>query len=118
MNITPEGFDDLAGLWQSAPDRAAKLARTAVIKSGADLQRIAKRSAPVDTGNLRNSITRTTTSRGDEITTEVGPTVNYGRFVEYGTSRMRPQPYMMPAADAVEPGFIKAMGMLGFEAIQ
>jgi hypothetical protein len=34
---------------------------------------------------------------------EVGPTVDYGMFVEAGTSRMGPQPYMRPAFDRRAP---------------
>lgn len=65
----------------------------------------AKLAAPVDTGNLRNSISADI--RG--LTAEVGPTANYGRFVEEGTSRMAPQAYMGPAFDRVVPEYIQAL---------
>lgn len=50
---------------------------------------------PVDTGNLKKSITKQKTSEGWEI----GPTMDYGLYVEIGTSRMAAQPYMAPASD-------------------
>ena len=45
--------------------------------------------APVDTGRLRDSI------RTDDQGVEVG--VEYGPFVEYGTSDTRAQPFTVPA---------------------
>ena len=53
----------------------------------------AKRLCPVDTGRLRNSITHTT----DEDTAYVGRNVEYGPYVELGTSRTRAQPFIKPA---------------------
>ena len=35
--------------------------------------------------------------------------VEYGLYQELGTSRMGAQPFMVPAVEAVRPGFIKAM---------
>ena len=75
-----------------------------------DIQAGAQNRAPVDTGALRNSITRSSQWRGnDSFTVEIGPTVNYGAFVERGTSRMRAQPYLRPATDAVTPGYQAAL---------
>lgn len=58
----------------------------------------AKRVCPVDTGNLRSSIH---TETGDCEAT-VGTNVEYGVYVEYGTSKMKAQPFMQPGAAAVE----------------
>lgn len=73
--------------------------------------RDAKTMAPVDTGNLRASISATTTGdgRNNRMSAEIGPTANYGEFVETGTSRMAAQPYLFPAADRWEPTFVQAM---------
>lgn len=96
-----------ADLGKASGDTVRK-AQTVIAKTAADCERIAKSLAPVDTGALRNSIS--TTVGG--LTATVGPTVSYGAYVEFGTSRMRPEPYMNPAADAVTPGFEKAMEQL------
>lgn len=84
---------------------------TATRKAGMDVERDGKILCPVDTGNLRNSISTTVTGSGNsaEIGVEIGPTANYGDFVETGTSRMRPQPYMGPATDRNVPGWIAAI---------
>ena len=56
----------------------------------------AKMICPVDTGNLRNSITHTS---GEEQTEYIGTNVEYGPYVEMGTSRTKAQPYLKPAIE-------------------
>lgn len=53
----------------------------------------AKKKAPVDTGNLRASISMEV----DGLEGTVGTNVEYAPFVEYGTSRQPAQPFMEPA---------------------
>ena len=40
---------------------------------------------------------------------EVGPTAEYGAYVEYGTSRMAPRAYMGPAFDRHAPDLVTAV---------
>jgi HK97 gp10 family phage protein len=56
----------------------------------------AKRACPVDTGNLRNSITH---QQIDEKTELIGSAVSYASFVELGTVKMRARPYLRPAVE-------------------
>lgn len=56
----------------------------------------AKRACPVDTGNLRNSITHQL-DVGDK-SVYVGTSVEYAPYVEMGTSRTAAQPFLRPAA--------------------
>lgn len=72
-----------------------RLAGVALAKTAADIEADAKAFVPVDTGNLRASISRTV----DGLTAEIGPTANYGAYVEFGTSRQAPAAYMGPAFD-------------------
>ena len=53
----------------------------------------AKEYCPVDTGNLRNSITHTR----DDNSAYIGTNVEYAPYVELGTSRQKAQPYLKPA---------------------
>lgn len=94
----------------TAPVRTIRKATSAVRKTVFDIEGDGKVFAPVDTGNLKNSISSEFHRGG--LAGETGPTAEYGHFVEEGTSRMAPQPYMSPAADRREPGFVKAMGQL------
>lgn len=100
-----------------APSRAQAAARSAVAKTAADISRDAKILAPVDTGNLRNSIGYDLRHERDGSEAEIGPTANYGIYLEYGTSVMAAQPYLGPAFDRRIPGFEKAMEQLGGDAI-
>lgn len=84
----------------------------ALDKAAASVQRTAQMRAPVDTGNLRNSIG---VARTGATSREIGPTANYGVFVEFGTSRMGPQPFMGPALESVRPSFEQAMAEIGID---
>lgn len=55
----------------------------------------AKRLCPVDTGRLRNSITFYT----EDNAVHIGTNVEYAQFVEEGTSKQKPKPYLKPAVE-------------------
>lgn len=63
---------------------------------GGKAESYAKGSCPVDTGNLRNSITHEV---GDGYV-EIGSAVEYAPFVELGTVHMAARPYLTPAAES------------------
>jgi HK97 gp10 family phage protein len=105
---------------KSAPREVRDKAKQVLKKSAFDVERNAKAIVPVDTGNLKNSIGHSdmrNISR-DNLAVEVGPTANYGRFVELGTSRMPPQAFMGPSLDRVAPAFSDAMAQLGAEVFR
>lgn len=66
----------------------------ALIAIGMTAETYAKRECPVDTGRLRNSISHAY----DDDSAYIGTNVEYAAFVELGTSRMKPRPYLKPAA--------------------
>lgn len=78
----------------------------AIRKAALDIEAQAKMNAPVDTGALRNSIAA---SKNDELSWQVAVGVNYGAFVEYGTTRMAAQPFLTPAVEAVKPALFAAL---------
>lgn len=87
----------------AAGPRAVERSQVVVKKTGHDTVSDAETLVPVDTGNLKNSIS--VDFDADGLGFEAGPTAHYGGYVEYGTSnedesvRMSPQPYMNPAFD-------------------
>nr|DAF00001.1 MAG TPA: putative tail component [Caudoviricetes sp.] len=99
----------------AAGREATQKAQAVVAKAAFDVEARAKSLAPVDTGALRNSIG--TDLGGDRLSAVIGPTAAYGIYLELGTRRMAPQPYMGPALDAVEPGFVAAMEQLGGDVL-
>ncbi len=78
-------------LIEQASDDAIERALEAI---GLQAEGYAKMLCPVDTGNLRNSITHTVDGVGQKA--YIGTNVEYAPYVEFGTSRMRAQPYLQP----------------------
>lgn len=111
------GFDaseirKLSGRLDGVSKQAGHLARTVVRKAAKDIEHTAKSLAPVDTGNLKGSIVTSdlrAVGTSGTITAEVQAKASYSGFVELGTSRMAPQPFMGPAADKHSPVFAAAM---------
>ena len=68
--------------------------RGAMMAIGLLVQASATYRAPVDTGNLKNSIQSDPT----DVEVTIGTNVDYARKVEYGI-RQRAQPYLRPALD-------------------
>jgi HK97 gp10 family phage protein len=112
----PRGSSEIRALsrdLRALGPEARKRAGDAVVKAVADTKRDAKILAPVDTGALRASITGTTTRNVRGAVGEVGPTVEYGIYVELGTSTQPGQPYLGPAFDRNEPLFEQALRGIG-----
>lgn len=103
-----------ADLGKASADVTRKGQRV-VTATAALVERTAKLLAPVDTGALRNSIGTTVSNGG--LTAEIGPTVDYAAYVEFGTRRMAPQPHMGPALAANADTFVRAVEELGGEVL-
>jgi HK97 gp10 family phage protein len=86
----------------------------AVSKVGHDMESTAQEIVPVDTGYLKSSISLDVVGLGFEL----GPTAEYGGYVEEGTSRMSPEPYLGPAFDRHLPNLEQALGDLGEQAVR
>ena len=67
-----------------------------LIRIGSAAEGYAKKECPVDTGNLRNSITNEV--RSSEKAVYIGTNVEYAAYVELGTVRTKAKPYLKPAA--------------------
>jgi len=68
-----------------------------------DIVELARENAPVDTGELRDSIR--VEVDGNDHTVVVG--ADHGAFVEFGTSKMAAQPYLGPAVAKVRRNLAK-----------
>lgn len=73
----------------------------ALAEMGNNVCASAKAKCPVRTGNLRDSLE---VQAGDGYV-DVGTAVDYGKYVELGTCKMRAQPYLMPALQENQNGF-------------
>lgn len=106
-------------------DRIPGNKRKAIKAVGFRVEALAKMKAPVDLGNLRNSIYMRSSEENpvSEIATEelpkppessvyIGPSVEYGIYQELGTSIMDAQPYLLPALRQVESELEESFGVL------
>lgn len=106
MGVDASDLRALAREFDTSYGKKKMLMSAVVNKSAADVRGRAMANAPVDTGYLRSSIV---SENVGDLEAEIGPTANYGGYVEEGTSRMSAQPYMSPALDAVAPAFAQAV---------
>jgi HK97 gp10 family phage protein len=93
--------------------RATLGAAVVVRRTALDIVGDGQMFCPVDTGNLRAGI-------GADIaplSAVIGPTADYGDYVENGTSVMAPQAFMGPALDRRTPDFVTAMEHLAERAV-
>ena len=97
--------------FEKYPDKAKAAVAEAIKKGCLSIEASAKQNCPVDTGNLRASIT---TNIIDDTSGEVGTNVEYASFVEYGTKKHSAQPFLYPAFKEYEGKIIqeieKALG--------
>jgi HK97 gp10 family phage protein len=89
-----------------------------MLKCGLRIERDAKQLCVVDTGRLRASVSTNWTGSGlnrgetdsqakvedgvtspdeKEFTVKIGTNVEYANFIEHGTSKMDPRPFLFPA---------------------
>lgn len=76
------------------------LLEQAVMKASYDMEGRATKLCPVDTGRLRTTLREKFSIESDGksmITITMIAGTDYAEFVEYGTSRQRPQPFIRPA---------------------
>ena len=84
--------------------------RNVSLKGVSELTQGAQRKAPVDTGNLRRSITMDLSDGG--LTGKVKPTADYAPYLEYGTRFQSAQPFMRPAFNKQKAQFKSDMDKL------
>jgi HK97 gp10 family phage protein len=107
INITAEtaALQSKAAALSGLSDAAGELAAVAVAERAAEL-------APVDTGELRGSISHQKLGDGWAVVASAP----HAAYVEYGTSKMEAQPYLRPAAQGVDGDSIAqaALARIGF----
>lgn len=85
----------------------------AIRKGAYDIAATGQALAPVDTGATRASIGVDYSAGAGEIRASIGPTTHYAPYLEFGTARMAPRPFMGPAADRNMPLIEQAIEQIG-----
>lgn len=115
------GFDEMYAFSARLRDYPAEMRpqiKATMRDAGEQGEQYSKMLVPVRTGTLRGSISfRTTSDRGWTLLLLAEATADYATFVENGTSRMAPQPFMMPGVELAaaviedELGLVVARGL-------
>ncbi|EJF01244.1 HK97-gp10 family putative phage morphogenesis protein [Liquorilactobacillus mali] len=102
-----EGLDKLYEQFNVSKSKAKDVTASAMRATVAKAQQTAQSIVPVRTGYLRqNIVVKPVKINGDTITGEfVASQADYASYVEYGTYKMRAQPYMRPAVASAKPFF-------------
>lgn len=99
-------FNNLSKVATALPVEVGKV----VAKGLTDIEAHSKSSAPVDTGNLRNSHQLEIAS--DQLSGRVYVGAEYAGFVNFGTVKQAAQPYASDAVEKVVPSMQMALNQL------
>lgn len=111
MSIRVEGLTELVSAFEAEVIHSPGRARRVVQTYSAKVKQSMRQDAPVDRGRMRDSITYETKQLAGGATGEIGPSATrdgfpYPQAVEWGTSRMPPQPFAGPALDRHAEDFV------------
>ena len=82
-----------------------KVGRIVEKQAGENVSKTGNEHPQIKTGNLLGSITHET-GEGEVV---IGTNVKYGKYLEHGTSRMPPYPWLFPAVELKKPEIIEAL---------
>lgn len=88
ITFRPEGFETLYKKFKEINDKAKAEVKNEFAASAIKIQNDAKRLAPVNFGNLRNSISVTEEGNSKDFVYIVSANVKYAPYVEFGTGPM------------------------------
>lgn len=95
-----KGLDKWDKWADKVPQEVEQKVEEHVEKTAYKIEADAKRLAPVREvagGTLRRSIKTKFTGTGKDKMATIGTNVKYARYVEFGTSKMNAQPFLIPA---------------------
>ena len=101
IKLTVKGLNKLIANYEKRAN--ALNARQLVALATAAVESQAKALTPVDTGHLKRSIVPSIDGNNNVAEGAVSTNVEYAAYVEFGTTKMRAQPYLRPAVRIVKP---------------
>jgi HK97 gp10 family phage protein len=109
IDVDTSEVEALAADLNAAGPKVAKLSSAEMTEVAKGVESAAKAAAPVDSGDLRASIH--TIGGADWRRIQTG--VRYATFVEFGTWKDAPQPYLWPQARRAQTELFDALAKLG-----
>lgn len=106
IKVKIKGTDEVIRNLDNFNNHIEKEVEKEIINTATKVQAGAKQRCPVDTGSLRNSIS---IKKLDDMEVEVGAYMPYAAYVEFGTYKMKAQPYLFPAFEEERPKFLRRL---------
>ncbi len=109
VQVEIENSGDITRLLQTLPPDMFEKVQQVLMNGAIRVAERAREIVPVRTGHLQASIRADLGTEGGSDVGEAFESVSviadtpYASFVEFGTSRMDPEPFMQPAVDEIEP---------------
>lgn len=118
MDNVAQAADELAGRAIAiAPQRTGSLVQSIYVSGPGNQTDYSERASSASQRNSDAVIVDEITPKSvDSKVSEhrlvaiIAPAVLHGLFIELGTRYMAPQPFLIPAAEATMPGFVRLMG--------
>ncbi|WP_435744908.1 HK97-gp10 family putative phage morphogenesis protein [Nocardioides sp. SYSU DS0663] len=119
IELDTSAVRDLGSRLTTSTGRVGAATSAALRRTALAIEADAKALAPVDTGALQGSISTTISGDGRHgaMAAEIGPTVDYGVYQEYGTSTQAGTPFLGPAFDRQVPGYTAALAQLASDVL-
>jgi len=112
--VRVEGLEELQAALKKFPQEFDKGAKEALMPGLIRVQREATKLAPVDIGILQASIGAEAKGGildvqkvGSQIVGRMGSRIEYAPYQEFGTSKMKAQPYLRPALEQTRDEVVK-----------
>ena len=119
VEVTIENDADVARLMQTLPPEAFRAVQELAQETAIRIAERAKEIVPVRTGHLLDSISAVFGEDIEDPDSDGSPRAfepvqvvadtPYASFVEFGTSKMAAQPFLGPATEELEPGFLSGV---------
>lgn len=116
--LTLKGLSETRAAIRSKGEEAERRLGQILVEALLRVEGVAKTLAPVDTGFLRANIRAEVESVLRDMAGRVVAGATYSAFVEFGTSRMRAQPFLVPALESVAPWLFEQVRALRDEVAQ
>jgi hypothetical protein len=92
IEVDVSSFERMVANYRRVEPLMRRELRASMNRSVLAVERTAKQLVPVDTGNLRRTITHEVTVRGTDVVGKVGTNAPYAKPVEYGTGLLSEAP--------------------------
>ena len=90
-------------------DQLEKEAKKILAKVGKETVATAQDNAPELSGRLKKSISYTVRYQGNDIVLKVGSSDFKANWMEFGTEKMRPKPFLQPATEELQRRFAELL---------